>query len=181
MKKSFFMLAVALVFGLSGCAPAEVTTNPDGGGGGTGQEQGAPSSAKVGDKITLKGMDDNLKVAITVLKPPKTVKATDGFKPSEKGNRFVAVQISLENVGTVVYDDSLLTSSVLLDADGQEYNTTILTKISAGPIVDNLKMAPGKKRKGWVVFEMPKKVKPAGLQITLDSGMGPQTGEWKLN
>ncbi|GAB2828795.1 hypothetical protein GCM10022221_29070 [Actinocorallia aurea] len=181
MKKSFAVLAAVLVLGLAGCAPAEVTNEPDQPAGNAQQQDQEAAEATIGDKITLKGTDENLKVAITVLKKPRTVKATDGLKPSEQGNRFVALQLSLKNVGTIVYDDSLLTSAVLLDADGQEYNTTILTKISAGPIIDNVKMAPGKQRKGWLVFEMPKKIKPATLQVTLDSGMAPQSGEWKLN
>ncbi|WP_157964027.1 DUF4352 domain-containing protein [Actinocorallia populi] len=179
MKKSLAVLAAALVLGSSGCAASEVTTSPDGTD--NGSQHKKQEAAKVGDKITLKGTDENLKIAVTVLKAPKAVKATDGSKPTKKGQRFVGVRLALENVGTVVYDDALTNGSVLLDAEGQEYNTILVTEIAAGPLVDLVKMAPGKSRKGYLVFEMPKNVKPAALQITLDSGMAPQTGEWALS
>lgn len=178
MKKRFVALVAALALGASGCAASEVTTSPDLPGDEAPQQ--ARQVAKVGDRITLKGTDENLKVAITVLKPPRTVRSTDGSKPTRKGMRFVGVQLALENVGTAVYDDSLTNGSVLLDAEGQKYNTILVTEIAAGPVVDLVKMAPGKKRKGYLVFEAPKGVRPVTLQIALDSGMAPQTGEWAL-
>ncbi len=180
MKKVFGVWAAGLVLALTACAAGtEVTSTPDGPQEGQQPRAEAGRTAKVGDKITLAGSDENLKVAVTVLKVVNT-RSTDAFEP-EKGNRFVAVRIALKNTGTLPYDDSPSNGAKLLDADDQQYDAALVTGVAAGPLLDSVKMAPGKGRQGVIVFSVPKSAKPASFQFTLDSGFAPQTGEWTLS
>ena len=41
-------------------------------------------------------------------------------------------------------------------------------------------IAPGASGLGCVVFEVPQSAKITEVQFTLDSGMGPQTGQWNV-
>lgn len=180
MKKIAAVLVTALVLGASGC-DTEVTTTPDApGGSAPQQEQGQEQrTARIGDTITLEGSDEELKVAVTVLKVMNT-KSTDSFISPEDGNRFVAVRLRLENVGSQVYDDSPVNGAKLIDAGDQQHDTVLVTGVAAGPLLDSVKLGPGKRRQGVVVFSIPKKAKPVGFQFALDSGFAPQTGEWEL-
>ncbi|MEO3782431.1 DUF4352 domain-containing protein [Actinocorallia sp. B10E7] len=179
MKKAFVALTAVLALALTGCAAPEVTNTPDGADKEQGQKQDAAKAAKVGDKITLAGSDEELKIAVTVLKVVNT-KSTDEFTTPEKGNRFVAVRLALKNVGSQAYDDSPSNGAKLIDADDQQYDAALVTGVAAGPLLDTVKLAPGKGRQGVIVFSVPKKTKLAGFQFALDSGFAPQTGEWTL-
>lgn len=181
MKNFLVVPAAAFLLGVSGCAASEVTTSPDAPADDTSQQkkQQGQETAKVGDKITLKGTDENLKVAVAVLKVANT-KSTDQFITPEKGMRFVAVRIALKNVGSLPYEDSPANGAKLIDTDDQQYDAALVTGVSAGPLLESVKLAPGKGRRGVLVFSVPKKAKPAGFQFTLDSGFAPQTGEWQL-
>jgi len=46
------------------------------------------------------------------------------------------------------------------------------------PATENI--APGATGLGCIVFEVPEKAKITGVQYTLESGMGPQTGQWDV-
>ncbi|MFE2839977.1 DUF4352 domain-containing protein [Streptomyces mirabilis] len=141
----------------------------------------APNVAKVGDTIVLKGMDDGSKLDVTVVKVVDPAKGADEFTTPSSGKRFVGIQFRLVNTGTVAYSDSPSNGAQISDADGQQFQTTF-GDISAGPsMASEVKLKPGAKALGWIVFEVPKASKAATVQFGMDSGFAEQTGEWKLS
>ncbi|MFI1165081.1 DUF4352 domain-containing protein [Streptomyces sp. NPDC020801] len=177
-------------FGLTACNTGDtVTSKPKArksAGKSSGKQPAArktatPDVAEVGDTIALKGMDDGSKLDVTVVKVADPAKAGDEFTTPESGKRFVGVQFKLVNTGTVTYGDSPGNGAQITDADGQQFASTI-ADITAGPSMSSdVKLKPGAKALGWIVFEVPKGSKAATVQFTMDSGMADQTGEWKLS
>ncbi|QTD99135.1 DUF4352 domain-containing protein [Streptomyces cyanogenus] len=140
-----------------------------------------PDVAKAGDTIALKGMEDGSKLDVTVVKVADPAKSSDEFTTPESGNRFVGVQFKLVNTGTAAYSDSPGNGAQITDADGQQFESTF-ADITAGPSMSSdVRLKPGGKALGWIVFEVPKASKTATVQFTMDSGMANQTGEWKLS
>ncbi|MEU6595160.1 DUF4352 domain-containing protein [Streptomyces sp. NPDC046881] len=145
------------------------------------EKSATPEVAKVGDTIALKGMEDGSKLDVTVVKVADPAKSGDEFTTPESGNRFVGVQFKLVNTGTAAYADSPGNGAQITDADGQQFQSTF-ADITAGPSMSSdVKLKPGGKALGWIVFEVPKGSKTATVQFTMDSGMANQTGEWKLS
>src|SRR5438067_189899 len=63
-----------------------------------------PERAKVGDTLTLKGSSgESMAVTVTHIMDPLQVGSLD---QPDSGQRFVGVQITLKNVGSVAYSDS---------------------------------------------------------------------------
>ncbi|MFR9798232.1 DUF4352 domain-containing protein [Streptomyces sp. MS06] len=140
-----------------------------------------PEAAKVGDTISVKGGDDGSKLDVTVVKIADPAKPADEFTEPGSGKRFVGVQFRLVNTGTAVYSDSPGNGTQVADSQGQRFGET-LADISAGPSMSSdVKLKPGAKALGWVVFEVPKASKVATVQFTMDSGFAEQTAEWKLS
>jgi len=135
--------------------------------------------AHVGDTISLAGNDDGEKVAVKLVKIVDPAKGRE-FSTPDKGNRFVAVQFKLTNVGKTAYDDSPSNGAAVVDTDGQRFDATI-DDVTAGPSMSSdVKMAAGDSALGYLVFEVPKASKLRSVQFTLDSGFADQTGEWRL-
>jgi hypothetical protein len=170
---------VALATGLllSGCgATGGVSSTADKPG--ASDKEPAKASAKVGDAITLKGNKDGSKAVIVVKKVVDPTKSTDGFSKAASGMRYVAVQFQIKNTGTIPYEDSPSNGAKVADADGQQFDSTIVSSVKAGPILPaSVKLTPGGKALGYVVFEVPTKSKVKAVQFGMDSGFG-SSGEW---
>jgi hypothetical protein len=170
----------ALALTLTACATPEVTDSPDG------KAAAAPKSkaaaqAKIGDTISLKGNESGLKMSVTVVRVSTSARGKNEFEQPEKGQRFVAVQITLKNVGSIAYDDSPGNGAKIIDTEDQQYDEA-MSEVAAGPSIgSSVKLGPGSTRKGYLVFSVPKKVKVAKFQLTLDSGLASQSAEWRLN
>jgi hypothetical protein len=179
MRTIPLLAGAALALTVSACTPTEVTSSPDG------KTAAAPKSkaaaqAKVGDTITLKGNESGLKIAVTVVRVSPSAKGKDEFNQPEKGHRFVAVQITLKNVGSVAYDDSPGNGAKIIDTEDQQYDADI-ADVAAGPSIgSDVKLGAGSTRKGYLVFSVPRKAKLAKFQFTLDSGFASQAAEWLL-
>lgn len=180
MKKTLFLLPALITLGLTACAPTEVTSSPDE------QPATAPQTqetqgkqAKIGDTITLKGSESELKLAVTVVKFAQSAKSKDEYSGPEPGERFAAVQITLKNVGSIAYDDSPDNGAKLIDDEDQQYDAG-LGEVALGPSLGSVRLAPGSTRKGYMVFSVPKDAKISKFQFTLDSGFASQSGEWLL-
>ena len=59
------------------------------------------------------------------------------------------------------------------------YDPDITDPVGPG-IGSSVKIAPGDKRVGYISFEVPDGTKLTQFQFTLDSGFGPDTGQWEL-
>ncbi|MCX5441144.1 DUF4352 domain-containing protein [Streptomyces sp. NBC_00063] len=143
-------------------------------------EDTAKNDAKTGDTITLKGMDDGSQLDVTVVKVVDPAKSSDEFTTPESGNRFIGVQFKLVNSGTKAYNDSPSNGAQVADKDGQQFDATF-GDITAGPSMSSsVKLAPGGKALGWIVFEAPTKSKVTQVQFAMDSGFSDQTGQWSI-
>ncbi|MCF0078058.1 DUF4352 domain-containing protein [Streptomyces lomondensis] len=144
------------------------------------EKEAAPEVAKTGDTLALKGMEDGSKLDVTVVKVVDNAKSGDEFTAPESGNRWIAVQFQLVNTGTKAYTDSPQNGAQVADDQGQQFQTTF-AEVTAGPSMSSaVRLKPGAKALGWIVFEVPKASKVATVQFAMDSGFAEQTGEWQL-
>lgn len=140
----------------------------------------APDVAKVGDTLGLKGVEAGNELDVTVVKVVDNAKSSDEFFAPEDGNRWIGVQFQLVNTGTKVYSDAPMNGAKIADDQGQQFGTTI-ADITAGPSMSaDVRLKPGGKALGWIVFEVPKASKAATVTFGMDSGFAEQIGEWKL-
>ncbi|MEU8275684.1 DUF4352 domain-containing protein [Microbispora bryophytorum] len=150
-----------------------------------GQEQadtqgGAQQPAHVGGTLSLKGFQ-GLQVDVTVTKVElKATPANDFLKPKD-GNRFVAIELKLDNKGQATYEDSPSNGAVVVDDQGQQYRTTFAEVKEGQAFQGSVTMSSGDSRKGVIVFEVPEGAKLAKLQFALNSGFSDQKGEWVLS
>jgi hypothetical protein len=206
MSRHLTLLALTalLAAAVAGCGSASVTTTPDGGVAvatvtvaatppPTSDPADDPSAsveqvaepaptpddvAKVGSTITLAGNDDALQMAATLLAVKDPAHAASEWMAPDAGNRYVAVRVSLRNTGSIAYDDSPSNGAVVVDSQDQSYDASMADVIEPG--LGSPKIAVGKRRVGWITFEVPKRAKLVTFQLTLDSGFAEQTGEWAL-
>ncbi|GAB2896371.1 hypothetical protein GCM10027074_74860 [Streptomyces deserti] len=140
----------------------------------------APAVAKVGDTLALKGMEDGSALDVTVVKVVDNAESSDEFFKPESGKRWIGVQFQLLNTGTKAYADSPGNGAQIADDQGQQFQSTF-ADITAGPSMSSdVRLKPGAKALGWIVFEVPKASKAATVQFAMDSGFAEQVGEWKL-
>lgn len=145
------------------------------------ESSAAPEVAKVGDTLALKGMEAGSGLDVTVVKVVETAKSSDEFFAPESGNRWIGVQFQLVNTGTKVYSDTPVNGAKMADDQGQQFGT-VLADITAGPSMSSdVRLKPGAKALGWIVFEVPKASKAATVTFGMDSGFADQIGEWKLS
>lgn len=172
------VVAGVALLAVTGCEAGTVTTTPDnasadGGGKGSG-------TATVGDPVTITGNAEGSKVQVTVKKVVAT-RSKSAFMTPDKGNKLVAVQFLIVNTGTAAYDDAPSNGAVVVDAKGQQYEATpFYDKIRAGTqLPTTVKLAPGNKALGYLVFEVPRKATVAQVQFSMDSGFG-DTAQWNV-
>jgi hypothetical protein len=140
-----------------------------------------PSTATVGGAITLQGMDAGLKVTVTLVKMVDPATPAQDFMKPKAGNKFVAVEVTLQNAGQAVYSDSPTNGAMLIDGEGQQYRSTLYDVREGQSFGGSATINAGDSRKGVIVFEVPEAAKLAKFQFALDSGFAEQKGEWALN
>jgi hypothetical protein len=172
-----------LAMGEDSCS-TETKSTPDkpSSGGASNGESGESSdnqTAKLGDTITLEGSDTKMAVTVNHVLDPPSVGQFD--QPLEKGSRFVGVEMTLQNVGDQTYNDSPSNGATLILADDSQAQSTIVTGGEcSGGFAESSTISPGSRRNGCIVFEVPGQAAPKTFQFALDSGFGPQSGEWTL-
>jgi hypothetical protein len=174
-RRSLLLAAAIGVFallgaGADGCS-TETKTTADGGTGG--------GAARLGDPITLEGADTKMVVTASNIADPADVGPYD--ESLEEGSRFVAVDFQLKNVGETTYDDSPSNGAVLITRDGRQAQSSLVSGGACGDgFYASATISAGANRRGCIVFEVPGDAKVGTVQFTLDSGFGPQAGEWKV-
>lgn len=88
------------------------------------------------------------------------------FKP-EQGNKFLAVDITIENKGQNLDHISSMMGMSLKDASGREYRWDLMATGASGDPLKDGKLAPGEKMRGQVGFQIPANV--TGLVFVFDS------------
>lgn len=179
-------LATAIVLSLAACGPSSsgITSTPEKSAAGSSSKGKSDKSAKaavakVGSAIKLDGQSDGEQATVTLVKVVDPAKPTDEFSRPDKGNRFVAVQFVVANTGSEVYEDSPSNGAVVVDSEGQSYDTTLFGTKAGPELRAGLKLAPGAKAKGFLTFEVPKPAKITKVQFSMVSGFG-TTGEWSV-
>lgn len=94
----------------------------------------------------------------------REVKGNDIFKPDE-GKKWVAVEVTIENKGSEPQLVSSLLGFTLQDSEGYTYNIMPVPVDLKGSLDGEL--APGRKMRGEVSFEIPKDAK--GLELIIDA------------
>ncbi len=170
--------ALALVAALTGQQDCSTTTTDqadresDSGG-----KEKKPRS-RIGDSITLKGTDTKVKVKL--VKVDRDVAAGE-FDEPQKGRKFIGVYVRLTNVGKKTYDDSPSNGAhVITNKDEQAESSMISSGDCGSSFSSDATISPGSSQQGCIPFEIKKKAKPKVFQFGLDSGFGPETGEWSL-
>lgn len=161
-----------------------VNTTGTSGGTSTGGNTAAktPQTAKIGSAITLSGNGSGEQMAVTVTRVISSASPGDQLTSAPAGDRLYAVQFRLRDTGSAAYSDAPSNGAAVVDSAGQSYQAG-LADTAAGctsfPASENI--APGSSGLGCIVFEVPKAAKIVSVQFTLDSGMGPQTGQWDVS
>jgi len=176
-------MAVALS---SACASTHTVKTTGGGGPGTTTTK-APANpkistgqAKIGTRIALNGESNGERMAVTVTKVVQTARSSDEFSTPSAGHRFYAVQFRLTNIGSATYSDSPSNGAQVVDSRGQSYDSTFANAANCQTFPAQENIAPGNSGLGCIVFEIPTRAVITGTQFTLDSGFGPDTGQWKV-
>ncbi|MEU8435939.1 hypothetical protein AB0F18_24100 [Streptomyces sp. NPDC029216] len=130
-----------------------------------------------GETVSLDGdrPGEHLDVTLTRVVDPA------GPAPEPGADRLVAVELRLENTGTVPYEDSPASAAHLLDTAGQRF-TGLSGATDAGPALpDTVTLDPGRSAVGFVTFRLPEEAVAAAVQFALDSGLGDDIAQWSLS
>jgi hypothetical protein len=182
-----FVLAALMALSAMGAQSCGTTTKStpnaggsSGGGGGSGGSSG-PKLAKLGDTITLSGTSNKERMAVTPTKVLDPLPVGSFDKPLNPKSRFVGVLVTLKSVGSKTYNDSPGNGATLVTADSQQGDSTIVSEgPCSGQFSANANISPGSELRGCIPFEVPGKKPVAKFQFTLESGFGPQSGEWAV-
>jgi hypothetical protein len=172
-------LAAAAIL-VSGCATHTIATAPSASSQAGATPAVAGAQAGVGDTIVLSGNSSGEKVAVTLVRVYQR-DAPAQFETPDAGDRYASVQLRYRNVATAAFSDAVSNEVTVVDGKGQSYQSTIATGVGCTQFPGTEDIPPGQTGLGCVVFQVPDSARIAEVQVTLDSGMGPQTGEWKAS
>ncbi|MDO9354693.1 MAG: DUF4352 domain-containing protein [Solirubrobacteraceae bacterium] len=133
----------------------------------------------IGGQIRLAGAS-GVEMVATVERVIDPVYGSEFDEPAA-GKRYVGVVLRLTNTGDAQYDDSPSNGAALTYGDDREASATIVSGGQcSGGFTGGAKISVGSKRKGCVVFEVPKSNTIKTFQLSLDSGFADQAGEWNV-
>ncbi len=140
----------------------------------------AKARARAGSSIELSGNDPGEKMDVTLTKVWPDARPATSFDGAPSGDRLYAAQFRLTDNGSAAYSDAPSNGTVVVGADGQSYQSALdnAAECTSFPGTENI--TSGSSGLGCVVFEVPATAKIVSVQFTLDSGMGPQTGQWDV-
>lgn len=115
----------------------------------------APEKFKVGDAIKMGSL-------VFTVHGHREVKPQEFLKPGE-GKRWVAVEVEVSNQGDKPQAISSLLMFKLADSQGYQYTVSIVPGLKGQ--LDG-EVAPGRKMRGEVGFEIPKEAK--GLELLIE-------------
>jgi len=138
-------------------------------------------NATVGTAISLVGDGSGEQMSVTVVKVISDAQSGDEFSGPDSGDRLYAVQFRLSNTGSAAYSDAPENSAVVVDASGQSYQSSLDNAAGCTSFGGTENIAPGDSGLGCIVFEVPEGATISKVQFTLDSGMGPATGQWSVS
>lgn len=176
-----------VIGGIAGLAVVIITVAVIANGGGHSvQTAGTASSgartetAGIGSAITLSGYSSGEQMSVAVMKVISSAAENDGLSLTPPRDRLCAVQFRLDNTGTAAYSDAPSNGAAVVDSSGQSYQSGLETVAGCTSFPATENIAPGNSGLGCIVFEVAESAQITQVQFTLDSGMGPQTGQWNI-
>ena len=130
--------------------------------------------------ITLTGNSSGEKMAVAVTKIISHAPPASDLDAPLSGKRLYAVQFRLDDTGSAAYSDSPSNGAAVVDSAGQSYQSSFESAARCESFPGSENIAAGDKGLGCIVFEVPVEAKITKVQFTLDSGLGPQTGQWAV-
>lgn len=182
-----FIVVIIVIAAVAGTADHTVTTGQAGSSssstssGTPSASRTASSAARVGSVITLTGNSAGEKMDVSVVRVISHGQPTDQYSTPDPGKRFYAVQFRLANTGSAAYSDSPSNGAAVVDSAGQSYQSTLFDVADCQSFPGTENIAAGQSGLGCVVFQVPVAAKITKVQFTLDSGFGPQTGQWDVH
>lgn len=137
-------------------------------------------TAQIGSPITLAGSSSGEQMTVTLARVISNASGTD-YTTARAGDRLYAAQFQLKDTGSSAYSDAPANGAEVVDSAGQSYDAAIADSVqncTSFPATENI--GTGSLGLGCVVFEVPAHARIASVQFTLDSGMGPDTGQWAV-
>jgi hypothetical protein len=181
--------AVVVIAGIGIAAATAGTRNSDSGGAAAGSlpsfssAAGLPATvtkARIGSAVTLAGMYSGEQVSVTVTRVIAAASPEDHESAPPAGDRLYAVQFRLDDTGTMAYSDIPGNEATVVDSAGQSYQSSPSTAAGCLGFPVTEVIGSGDAGLGCVAFAVPATAKIVAVQFTLDSGVGPQTGQWTL-
>jgi hypothetical protein len=174
------VLTATIIAACAGCAGLHTITTA-GGTAAAGSPSAAAAPAKVGTAITLAGNSSGEQMRVTVVKVIPSGQPDSELDAAPSGDKYFAAQFELDDTGTAAYSDAPSNGAEVIDSSGQSYDASIADTVSGCmPFASSVNIASGESGLGCIVFEVPDSAKIVKVQFTLDSGMGPQTGQWTV-
>jgi hypothetical protein len=147
----------------------------------SGGSSNTPKTARLGSPVTLLGIEGDEQMSVTATKVITNAQAANQFFTAGAGDRLYAVQFRLSDTGSTAYSDAPTNGAVVRDAAGQSYSASLVDEaVGCASFAVPENVAAGSSGLGCIVFEVPKATKITQVQFTLDSGMGPETGQWDV-
>ncbi|MFF9277366.1 DUF4352 domain-containing protein [Streptomyces griseosporeus] len=135
----------------------------------------------MGDTLDLTGIENGEALAVTLVKVVDPARAADEYSSPEAGKKFVAAQFRLRNTGTRVYSDSPSNGARVIDAQGQQFSSSV-EDTQAGPsFPGSITLTPGDSALGYITFEIPLSSTAVKVQFAMDSGFSGNTGQWNVS
>jgi Domain of unknown function (DUF4352) len=172
------LIAVVIVISVAANSGHKLQTT--GSTAGSGAPGGTHKTAGIGSAITLSGNSSGEQMAVTVTKVISDASPSDSFEAAPAGDRLYAVQFRLADTGSAPYSDAPSNGATVVDSAGQSYQSGLETVAGCQGFEGTENIAPKSSGLGCIVFEVPEKAKITQVQFTLDSGMGPDTGQWNV-
>lgn len=168
MRRIIASLLIVLALILSACGE---TVQPEKVASG---QQSQPASGQASDQQGGEQKQQTFKVGDTIklgdfqytVHGIRELKGNEFLKP-DAGKKWIAVEVTVENKGSEPQVVSSLLGFTLQDSEGYNYNITPVPVDLKGSLDGEL--APGRKMRGEVSFEIPKDAK--GLQLVIDANV----------
>jgi hypothetical protein len=125
-------------------------------------------------------VSDGETLAVTLTRVVDPATPADDLSTPQGGDRLVATQFRITNAGSTTYDDVIQGDVQLIDDKGQTYQPELVDSVSAGQSLEDVRIAPGDSRLGFVVFSVPANTQPSAVQFVPDAGLADDTAQWTL-
>ena len=138
-------------------------------------------TVKLGNAITLHGIDAASKTAVTAMKVVDPTTSSDGISTPDASTRYMSIEFQIMNTGTIAFEDPVTNDAQVLDAAGNKFDAVIMLSVEAGPVFPtSLKLLPGETTAVYVIFQVPTTTTIATVKFTMDSGYGLDSGRWTV-